>query len=386
MPAGQWIVGGGWNNDDWTPNTLPTKDLIDSAAPEHPVFLYREGAKTALVNSPAMKLARLDNAAKDVAGGEIMRDAAGNPTGILKDAAMNLVKRFVPTDLTGAKSAVLETASNYAAAFGVTSVQDMSVDDNTEIYRELVRRGKLKTRVYDCAALSDWQKLAQNNIKKASGDAIIRRGCLKGTADGEADSTARLFDEISAADRAGLQVMVHAIGSRSNEQILSVFERVIKTNGKKDRRFRIEHAHGFRAQDIRRFGNSEIIASLQPFLFSDGAGKSLDPLQDLLTYKTTLAFGSDSSIIRVNPLSGIAAAAGASNPKQKISVEEAVRFYTAGSAFAEFQENEKGIIAVGKLADFVILSENIFTINPDKISQTRVLTTIVDGQIVFQSE
>src|SRR5215204_2552645 len=119
----------------------------------------------------------------------------------------------------------------------------------------------------------------------------------------------------------------------------------------------------------------EIIASLQPFLFSDGAGKSLDPLQDLLTYKTTLAFGSDSSIIRVNPLSGIAAAAGASNPKQKISVEEAVRFYTAGSAFAEFQENEKGIIAVGKLADFVILSENIFTINPDKISQTRVLTT-----------
>ena len=386
LPAGQWILGGGWNNENWTPNNLPTKDLIDSATPAHPVFLYHQSAKTALVNSPALKLARLDKNTKDIAGGEIVRDAGGEPTGVLKDAAMNLVRRFVPPVSTDNRLAIAETASRYAAAFGVTSVQDMSADDNAEIYRELARLGKLKTRIYECVALSDWEKLAKAGIKKASGGEMVRRGCLKGLADGDAASTARLFEEIAAADRAGLQVMVHAIGRRSNEQILSIFERVRKTNGPKDRRFRIEHAHGFRPQDIRRFAGSDIIASLQPYLFSDGAGKSLDPLRAFLNNKATLAFGSDSSIIPVNPLSGIAAAVDTSDPKQKITVEEAVRFYTAGAAFAEFQESEKGTVTVGKLADFVILSDDIFSISPDKISRTRILTTIMDGRIVFPAK
>lgn len=200
---------------------------------------------------------------------------------------------------------------------------------------------------------------------------MIRRGCLKGIADGDADSTAGLYNEILAADKAGLQVAVHAIGNRANAQILTVFERVIKENGKRDRRFRVEHAHAFAAQDFRRFGNSNIIASLQPFLFSDGAGKTLEPLRTLIENKATIAFGSDSTMIPINPLFGIAAAVNASNPRQKISVEEAVRFYTTGAAFAEFQENEKGAIAVGKLADFVILSDDIFTITPTAIERQR---------------
>ena len=386
LPEGAWLIGGGWNNANWTPNALPTKDLIDAAAPAHPVFLYQRDAKSALAGSFALKLARIDKTTR-IAGGEIMRDAAGEANGLLTGAAMDYVRRFAPAGVTPDRFAALETASRYAAAYGVTSVQDMSADDNTEIYRELARRGKLNTRVYDCAALSDWQKLVKNDLKKATGDALVRRGCLKGVADdGDEASTARLFEEISAADRAGLQIMIHAVGSLSNAQTLSVFERVVKTNGKKDRRFRIEHAHGFRPQDIRRFAASGIIASVQPALFSDGAGKSFDPLRALLMNKTALAFGSDSSMIPVDPLAGIAAAVETSDPKQKISVEEAVRFYTSGAAYAEFQENEKGTIAVGKLADFVILSDDIFTISPNKISNVRVLKTIVNGRAVFEAQ
>ena len=385
LPKGQWILGFNWNNSNRMPNDLPTKYLIDAVTPDHPIFIYHSNTKTAFVNSLALKLARIDKNTKDIAGGEIVRDETGQPTGILKASAMDLVKRFVPQFVTENKLAVAESASNYAAAFGVTSVQDVSADDNTLIYRELARQGKLKTRIYDCAALSEWQKLANNNIKKNSGDGLIRQGCLKGMADGDAESTAGLYEEIRAADLADLQVMVHAIGLSSNNQILTIFERVIKANGKKDRRFRVEHAHNLRPQDFRRFANSNIIASVQPFLFSNGAGKSLEPLRTLLATNATLAFGSDSSLIPINPLFGIAAAVNTFDPKQKLSVEEAVRFYTLGAAYAEFQENEKGTITVGKLADFVILSDDIFMIDPNDIGQTKVLTTVMDGNIVYQS-
>jgi len=371
LPKDAWILGSGWNNDIWGLSDFPEKNSIDSAAPENPVFLYSSDAKRVLVNSLTLKLARLDK-------------KITNQT-ILDESSVNSVKIFVPKFATDNKALVLETASNYAAAFGVTSVQDVSADDNTEIYRQLARQGKLKTRVYECIALSDWQKPTKNNIKKASGEGILRRGCLKGIADGDAESTPKLYEEILAADKNDLQVMVHAIGARANEQILSIFERVIKANGKKDRRFRVEHAHGFRPPDVRRFARSNIIASVQPFLFSDETGKSTDPLRNLLDAKTTLAFGSDSSMISVNPLLGIAAAVNANDPKQKISVEEAVRFYTLGSAYAEFQENEKGSITVGKLADFVVLSDDIFTIKLEEIGRTRVLKTIVDGRVVYET-
>jgi predicted amidohydrolase YtcJ len=387
LPPGQWILGGGWNHENWTPGELPAKELIDAATSAHPVFIYHANGKMALVNSLALKLAGLDAKAKAVAGGEIVRNPAGDPTGVLKDSAMNPVKRLVPpAATTEGKLAVAEAATNFAAAFGVTSVQDMSADDQAEIYRELARQGKLKTRIYDCIALSEWSKLAKSGVKKASGDALVRRGCLKGVADGDPDSTAKLFEETLAADRADLQVMVHAIGRRANGQILSVFERVVKTNGPKDRRPRVEHAHAFSPADLRRFGNSAIIASVQPFLFADDAGKSFEPLRALLAGNAPLAFGSDASLIPLNPLFGIAAAVGTNDPKQKLTVEEAVRLYTSGAAFAEFQENEKGTIAVGKLADFVILSDDIFTINPGKISQTKILTTVMDGRIVYRAD
>ncbi len=384
-PDRKWILGGGWNNAKWTPNDLPTKAAIDAAAPDNPVFLYHADARAALVNTSALALAKIDKTAADSPNGEIERDAQGAPSGILRGAAMNRVRRLAPQFATENKAAVAETASRYAAAFGVTSVQDMSADDHAEIYRALEKQGKLKTRVYDCAALPGWRSRVKPVTRNAA-ESLVREGCLKGFTEGEAESPAALFEEISAADRARRQVMVHAIGARSNEQVLSVFERVVRINGARDRRFRVEHAHGFRPPDAARFARSGIIASVQPFLFSDGAGKSFDPLRDLMNRKALFAFGSDASMIAVNPLFGIAAAVNTNDARQKLTVEEAVRAYTYGSAYAEFQETEKGTIAVGKLADFVILSDDIFTLDPSRISQTKILTTVVDGKVVYRAE
>ncbi|HSK73629.1 MAG TPA: amidohydrolase family protein, partial [Pyrinomonadaceae bacterium] len=212
-------------------------------------------------------------------------------------------------------------------------------------------------------------------VRLTTGDALLRGGCLKHFSDDDYDPA--LYEKILAADKANLQVMIHAIGNRANDVVLTIFERVAKINGAKDRRFRIEHAHNVRAEDLKRFGNSKIIASMQPHLFFGG-----EPYRDLLNSGAVLAFGSDASITDFNPLYGIHAAV--NYGEQAISVEEAVRAYTVGSAYAEFQENVKGSISIGKLADMIILSDDIFSVNPSRITETKVLTTIMDGKIVYQ--
>lgn len=379
LPKGQWIQGGAWNNENWTPNNLPTKGLIDDATPDHPVFIYHVNPQMVLVNSLALKLAGIDKNTKEISGGEIVRDANGEPNGILKGAAISLVRKLVPIAATQNKLAVAETATNYAASLGVTSVQDVHSDDEIEIFRELVRQNKLKTRIYDCIPLFSWRKLVNRGLRRATGDAMLRQGCLKHFSDGDDEAIPELVKEISAADKADLQVMMHAIGNRANDIILTIFEQVIKENGAKDRRFRIEHAHNFRLQDLKRFSKTKTIASMQPFLFY--YGQNTEPYRELLDSGGLLAFGSDASIIDLNPFDGIYAAI-----KDDFSVGEAVRAYTYGAAYAEFQENIKGTISVGKLADFVILSQDIFTINPNEIRQTKVLMTVMDGKIVYQTK
>jgi predicted amidohydrolase YtcJ len=332
-----------------------------------------------LVNSLALKIAGIDKNTKVGPGGEIVHDEAGEPTGILKGKAIALVRRFVPTIATEDKLAVAETASNYAASLGITSIQDVHSDDNTEIFRELLRQGKFKTRVYDCTPLRQWREVARANITRATGDAFIRTGCLKHFSDGDFAILPELTKEFIAADKADLQITVHAIGSRANEIILTAFENVIKANGPKDRRLMIEHAHNFRPEDLPRFARSNIIASMQPHLFYGG-----EPYASLLKTKAVIAFGSDAPIADLNPLYGIDDAVNRGSISEKISVEEAVYAYTMGSAYAEFQENVKGSITVGKLADLIILSDDIFTISSEKIEDTKVLTTIVDGKVVFE--
>ncbi len=378
LPKGRWILGGGWNHENWTPNQMPSKEMIDAATPDHPVFIYHADAKAALANSRALALARIDKLTKNPPDGRIDRDISSEPTGVLRGSAVELVKAVVPRSHATNWPAIAETASNYAASFGVTSVQDMHSDELTDVYRELTLRGKLKTRIYDCAPLSDWAKLAARGIKAASGDAMVRTGCLKSFYEDGDESIPQLRRDIAAADKAGFQVMIHAIGGRANDAVLDVFGGVIKENGMRDRRFRIEHAQGVRDDDVPRFVTSKIIASMQPGLFHGSASE----VKTMVDGQVRVAFGSDASITDLNPLLGIFAAV---NGKEGITVEQAVRAYTLGSAYAEFQENVKGTIEVGKLADFVILSEDIFAIVPGKIKDAKVLTTVVDGRVVYQA-
>lgn len=429
LKEGEWITGGRWDHENWKPANLPTKELIDKVTPNNPVFVNRLDGHMAVANSLALKLAGVTKDTKDVAGGVIVRDSNGEPTGVLKDAAMDLVSRVIPDQTFEQRLASAEAATNYAASLGVTSAQDMQANQNLAVYETLLQQGKLKTRLYAGADLIDWKSRAHVGIRHAFGGPMLRTGTLKGYGDGSLGSSTawffepysdtpstsgvpsaempQLYEHISAADKNGLQVMIHAIGDRTNATILDIYERVEKEDGPADRRFRIEHAQHLRVSDIPRFAKLGVVASMQPVhLTDDGrwAEKRLgkDRLKGTYAFKSLLAsgahvaFGTDWSVAPLNPLFGIYAAVTRRTtdnknpdgwlPDEKISVDAAVRCYTLGSAYAEFQENEKGTLEVGKLADMVILSEDIFTIDPTAIANAKVLTTIVGGKVVFDSD
>lgn len=370
LPPGQWIIGNFQTQEDFPLQIMPPKEAIDEVTPNHPVLIYLKGVQIVFANSYALKLARLDS----------------NSNGILSNSAFNTVRNKIPIILFGKHPVVAETATNYAASVGVTSVQDVSSDDSVEIYRKLEKEGKLKTRIYDCIGLRDWQKLEKQKIRRATGDAMIRQGCLKHFSDGDVEKIPDLSQMILPADKADLQVAMHAIGNQPNDVVLTIFEKVLQQNGAKDRRFRIEHTHNFRPEHLKRFVATKTIASMQPFLFFNQSGNYPRLLRQMFDTKAFVSFGSDANIVELNPLLGIHAAIYGENSKKGITVEEAVRAYTIDAAYAEFQENVKGSITVGKLADLVILSDNIFTINSDEIEKVQVLQTIMDGRIIYQAE
>lgn len=425
-PKGRWVLNGAWDHENWTPNNLPTRQMIDPVTPDNPVFVERLDGHMGLANSIALKLAGITKDTKDPDGGVIVRDANGEPTGVLKDAAMNAIYRAIPELSLEQKMEYIEAASNYAASLGVTSVQDMSAGASVAAYQELLRQGRLKTRVYAVTPLGNWKRWANADIRHAFGGDMLRVGGLKGYADGSLGSTTAWFyepyldapstsglasDEMPFnyrntldADKAGLQVMIHAIGDRANDEILRIFERVTKENGTRDRRFRIEHAQHLNPDLIKRFGTDGVIASMEPFhAIDDGrwAWKRIDEkrikgtyaFRDLLNSGAKLAFGTDWFVAPLNPMWGVFAATtrrtldgknpGGWVPEQKLTVDETVRAYTVGSAYAEFQEKHKGRIAPGMLADFVMLSEDIFTIAPEKIWDVKTLMTVVGGVVVF---
>jgi hypothetical protein len=429
LPKGRWIQNGNWDHENWTPNNLPTAAMIDAVTPDNPVFINRLDGHMSLANSLAMKLAKVDKNTKDVAGGEIVRDSAGNPTGIFKDEAMGYIQKVIPPMSFEEKLEALEAATNYAASLGVTSVQDMSAGTDVGVYQEMLRQKKLKTRVYAVSTLGDWQRWQRTGVRYAFGSDWLRVGGLKGFTDGSLGSTTAWFykpyldapdkvglpldepanikKQVSGADKANLQIMIHAIGDRANDEILKIYDQIEKENGTRDRRFRIEHAQHLSPEAIKDFGRQKVVASMQPFhAIDDGrwAHKRLDnerlkgtyAFRSLLNNGATLAFGTDWFVAPLNPMFGIYAAVTRRTlddknpngwfPEQKITVEEAVRAYTVGSAFAEFQEDEKGTIADKMLADFVILSDDIFSINPIEIEKVKVLTTIVAGKVVYQAK
>ncbi len=428
LPKGRWILGGKWDHENWKPASLPTAAMIDAASPDNPVFIDRLDGHMALANSLAMRMAGVNKDTKEVDGGLIVRDASGNPAGVFKDAAMSYIYRVIPESSWDEKMEFAAAATEHAASLGVTSVTDVSAGTDVGIYQELVRHGKMKTRIYGCSNLSDYQRWQRTGVRYAFGTPMLRVGCLKGYADGSLGSTtAWLFEPylddpkttglagedipktpelVLGADKAGLQINIHAIGDRANDEILDIFERTVTANGARDRRFRIEHAQHLRQEDIKRFGGMKVVASMQPFhIIDDGrwAWKRLDEkrLKGTYAFRTildtggVLAFGSDSPVAPLNPLWGVYAAVTRRTlddknpngwiPEQKISVDETVRAFTWGSAYGEFQESWKGTLAPGMLADFVILSDDIFVIEAPKIRDVKVLKTVVDGKVVFEA-
>ena len=437
QPNGRWILRGDWDHERWPEvdgkAPLPTKELIDRLTPNNPVFVNRLDGHMALANSVALKLAGVTKQTPDPDGGLIVRDPkTGEPTGVLKDSAMDFVWKVIPDSSFDEKVTAARAATEHAAKLGVTSVQDMSAGDDVGVYQTLLDRGQLKTRIYAVAPLPAWERLARTGVRAHFGSEMLRIGGLKGFADGSLGSTTAYFYDlyldapttrglageemfpegamlgrVRAADRAGLQVMIHAIGDRANDQILTIFADVEKENGERDRRFRIEHAQHLRRQDIPRFASEKVIASMQPYhAIDDGRwaekrigrerAKTTYAFRSLLDSGATLAFGTDWTVAPLDPMLSVYAAVTRRTldgknpngwvPEQKISVEEAVRAYTIGSAYAEFQDQVKGTITPGKLADLVVLSQDIFTIDPKEIEKAKVVLTIMDGRVIYKAQ
>src|SRR5262245_54232144 len=431
LPKGRWILNGNWDHENWTPPALPTRRLIDAVTPDNPIFINRLDGHMCLANSLALKLAGVTRETSDPPGGTIVRDANGEPTGVLKDAAMSYVNKVIPNPSEEVIAEAIRAAMHYAAENGVTSVQDMSASPEVfAVYQRLLANGELTVRVYGLQPLSEWGRLARAGVRAWFGNDRLKIGGLKGFADGSLGSTTALFFEpyldapktsglpsdemfpegkmlnnILGADRAGLQVAVHAIGDKANKTILDMFAEVEKRNGARDRRLRIEHAQHLRPKEIKRFGAERVIASMQPYhAIDDGRwaenrigpnrAKGTYAFRSLLDAGAMLAFGSDWFVAPMEPLMGIYAAVTRRTldgkhpqgwvPEQKITVAEAVRAYTMGSAYAEFAEQNKGMIQIGQLADLAVLDKDIFTIPPTEIETARVQLTILDGRVVYE--
>lgn len=427
----EWIQGGDWDEQRWDPPQLPTRQMIDGVTPATPVFVNRYDGHMALANTAALRLAKITARTPDPPGGTIVRDAQGNPTGVLKDAAMNLVYAVVPPLTPGQRMKAVRRALGHAAELGVTSAQDMNPPyADIRTYMELAEAGELTTRIYAAPLETEWKDQAKVGMRRAFGSAYLRMGALKGYADGSLGSTTAYFFEpyedapktrgllsdemhpvagmrgrMIKADEAGLQLCIHAIGDNAIAIILDLFRDVAKANGERDRRLRIEHAQHVAAKDFARFAAQKVIASVQPYhAIDDGrwAEKRIGGERSKTTYAfrsfldsgVRLALGTDWNVAPLNPLETVYAAVTRATldgkqpagwvPEQKISVEEAIEAYTMGSAYAEYQEKEKGSITAGKLADMVLLSDDIFAIRPEAIRAVKVELTMVGGKVVFR--
>lgn len=442
IPAGQWILNGEWDSERWPGRKFPTKDLIDSVTPDHPVFLNRWEAHTMLANSVAMKLAGVDKNTRDLPGGVIERDAGGNPTGIFVDAAKALIERVIPAATEAQLVTYLRAAQAHAAQNGITSVQDMaflnpqSMDAPAELlraYQTLVTANELQTRVSLHTPMRFWRMLGDLGIQANFGNDKFQIGALKAFSDGALGSSTawflepftdnpassglpsdemeypeRFLENMLRADAAGINLAIHAIGDRANRRILDYFEKVIQTNpARANRRLRIEHAQHLHPADIPRFARLGVIASVQPIHATDDGcwaerrigherAETTYAFRSLLDAGAVLAFGSDWWVQPISPIAGICAAVTRATidgrnpdgwiPAQKITVAEAVHAYTVSSAYASGEEHVKGSLAPGKLADLVILSDDIFTIPPAEIQHAKIDATIFDGRFIYERE
>ena len=382
----------------------------------------------ALANGLALAAGKVTRATADVAGGTIVRDAAGEPTGILKDNAQASVNAAEPPRSPEMSDRALAAAMKYVAERGVTSVHNVGSFDDLGVFERARASKSLITRIYAVTPISQWERLRDTVVKRGRGDEWIRIGGIKGFVDGSLGShTAAmlapfidtpadsgflveteqdLYSWTANADKSGLQLVVHAVGDRAIRTQLDIFERVLKENGVKDRRFRIEHAQHIAPSDIPRFAKLGVIPSMQPYhAIDDGrwADKVIGAERSRTTYAfrslidsgARIAFGSDWFVAPPSPMEGIYAAVTRRTiddrnpdgwvPEQKITVEEALRAYTIDAAYASFDESSKGSIERGKLADLVLMDRDITKVAPESIRDAMVLATIVGGRVVFEA-
>jgi predicted amidohydrolase YtcJ len=427
LKPGDWITGGDWDHTLWPGAPLPHHEWIDSGTPHNPVFVNRLDGHMALANGAAMKAAGVTNATTAPVGGEMPRDPRGEPIGIFKDRAMDLIWHAVPDPSPEQRDSALARALAHAASLGVTATAHMSASwADLASYRRLERAGRLTIRVALYLPLSGWRVVAES-AGRDPGDDWVRIGGVKGYMDGSAGSRTAFFFEpfsdsagyrglmqqpesdmrtwVGGADSAGLQIAVHAIGDRANAIILSIYDSVAHAHGARDRRLRVEHAQHLRPRDIPRFGALRVVASMQPYhAIDDGrwVEKRIGPerikttyaFRTLLDTDAPLAFGSDWTVAPLDPMLGVYAAVtrrtldgknpGGWVPEQKITVGEALRAYTYGNAWATFSEHKRGTLAAGRFADVVVLDRDPFAVPAESLGTVKPRLTIVGGKVVYR--
>ena len=426
---GDWIVGSGWDQTRWPDKRFPSRLDLDAAAPDNPVWLVHISGHVGVANSMALKRTEILPETKNPAGGEIERDADGNPTGLLKEAsAMEFVEQKIPDPTPEERRKGIELVLQELAMNGVTSAQDNSAWEDFLVYRDLKDEKKLTVRITEWLPfMAPVEELQNMRSEGGTTDPWLKTGALKMVTDGALGSrTAAMLAPYSddpnttgimtiepetlkamalERDKLGFQLAFHAIGDKANRVALDVFESVIRVNGTRDRRDRIEHAQVVAPEDIPRFGTLHVIASMQPSHQTNDmrwAEQRVGPERIKGAYAwnslqkagAKLAFGTDYDVEPINPFRGLYACTtresadggppGGWQPQEKLPLDDCIRAYTSGSAYAQFEEGKKGELKVGEYADFIVLSQDITKAAPRDLLHTEVLQTIVGGRTVYQ--
>jgi predicted amidohydrolase YtcJ len=427
LKPGEWITGGNWDHERFPGSPLPTREWVDSVTPNNPVMVSRYDGHMVFANTAALRAAGVDRNTRDVPGGEIVRDAGGEPTGIFRDAAMDVVSRAMPAPSESQMDSSAARAIRDAAEHGVTGVAFVTaLWPEIAALRRARARGALTVRVSAYPPIADWRSAAETLRVLGPGDAMLRLAGVKGMVDGSLGSTTAWFFEpysdarhtrglqvtnidslrkwIASSDSAGLQVVVHAIGDHANAWLLDVFDSVAKAHGARDRRFKVEHAQHLRRDEIPRFAALGVQPSMQPYhAIDDGrwAEKRIGPERIKTTYAfrslidagARPAFGSDAPVAPLDPILGIYGAVtratlddrnpGGWVPEEKITVDEALRAYTSANAWGMYWDQDVGVIKPGYQADLVVIDRDLKAIAPEQIREAKVVATVVGGNVVF---
>lgn len=422
LPAGQWLTGGPWDEQRWG-GELPDKSWVDGVTGDRPIAIPRTDLHSLFLNSAALKLAGIDRNTADIAGGVIERDARGEPTGVLKDNARDGVLKIIPPLTEAMIDERIRGGIRHALSKGVAQVHNTEVDWSVQdAVRRLRRAGPTGLRFYSMVPLADWERMAALVKAEGRGDDWVRWGALKCVSDGSLGArTARFYapyvdapdqrgvwsvpvtsmrEWIPAADAAGLNMTVHAIGDEANDTVLDIFADTARRNGERDRRFRIEHAQHLAPGAWTKMARQKVIASVQPYHAADDGRWAVKRIgeerlnrtyafKSLLDAGVATCFGSDWPVAPLDPMTGVDAAVqrhtidganpGGWHPEQRVGIEDTLIAYTRTAAFAGFQEDRLGRIAPGYLADLAVFDRDLLTVPPSEYLRATVLRTFVDG-------